>query len=136
MARKKKKRTGMTLIEVLLAIVILSIGVSALMLALGRCLSLVRTARNREVARALARRVQTENPIDRKEIEESSESGSFDDAPEYEWIRTVEPVDEELHPGLFWVITKVQWSQQGRNVTEEIAAYVYAPEAESLTGKP
>lgn len=42
---------GLTLVEVLIALVILSVGVSSMMVAMSRCLSVVRTARNREVAR-------------------------------------------------------------------------------------
>ena len=50
----------MTLIEVLIALVILSIGVSSMMLAMSRCLAVVRTARNRNVAHSLLRLVDLE----------------------------------------------------------------------------
>ena len=62
-------KKGLTLIEVLIALVILTVGVSSMMLAMSRCLSVVRTARNREVARGLLRRVDIEYPIDRETIE-------------------------------------------------------------------
>ena len=52
-------RQGMTLIEVLIALVIITIGISSLMVAMTQCLSVVRTARNREVALAIVEYVET-----------------------------------------------------------------------------
>jgi prepilin-type N-terminal cleavage/methylation domain-containing protein len=125
----------MTLIEVLIALVILSIGVSSMMVAMSRCLSVVRTARNREVARSLLRRVDIEYPIERKTIEETTESGDFEGTEGYTWKRDILMVDEEERPGLFLVTTRVQWSERGRDSFEEITTYKYAPEAESVTSK-
>ncbi len=126
-------KRGMTLIEVLIALVILSVGVSSMMMAMARCLSVVRTARNREVARALIRRVDVENPIDKKTIEESADSGDFEDTEGYLWNREILMVDEEERPGLFLVTTRVQWSERGRDTFEEVLSYKYAPNAESVT---
>jgi prepilin-type N-terminal cleavage/methylation domain-containing protein len=126
-------KKGMTLIEVLIALVILSVGVSSMMMAMARCLSVVRTARNREVARALIRRVDVENLIDKETIEEGSDSGDFEDVEGYEWSRDILMVDEEERPGLFYVTTRVQWSERGRDTFEEILSYKYAPDAESVT---
>jgi prepilin-type N-terminal cleavage/methylation domain-containing protein len=126
-------KKGLTLIEVLIALVILTVGVSSMMLAMSQCLSVVRTARNREVARGLLRRVDIENPIDRKTIEETDEEGEFEDLEGYIWLRNILMVDEEERPGLFLVTTRVQWSEKGRDAFEEIIAYKYAPDAESVT---
>ena len=131
--RSAYNKKGMTLIEVLIALVILSIGVSSMMVAMSRCLSVVRTARNREVARGLLRRVDIEYPIERKTMEESSESGDFEETEGYSWERDILMVDEEERPGLFLVTTRGQWSERGRDSFEEITTYKYAPEAESVT---
>lgn len=128
-------KKGLTLIEVLIALVIISIGVSSLMTAMASCLGVVRTARNREAARGLIRRVAVENPIDRKTITETTESGGFEDVDEYDWSREILLVDEEERPGLFLVTTRVRWSERGRDTFEEITSYNYAPESESLTRK-
>lgn len=133
MRRKPASKTGLTLIEVLIALVILTVGVSSMMLAMSRCLSVVRTARNREVARGLLRRVDIENPIDRKTIQETDEEGEFEDLDGYVWLRNIQMVDEEERPGLFLVTTRVQWSERGRDAFEEIITYNYAPESESVT---
>ena len=133
MRRKSASKKGMTLIEVLIALVILTVGVSSLMVAMSRCLSVVRTARNREVARGLLRRVDIEHPIDRKTLEETDESGDFEDLEGYTWSRVILMVDEEERPGLFLVTTRVQWAERGRAAFEEITTYNYAPDAESVT---
>ena len=126
-------KKGMTLIEVLIALVILSVGVSSMMLAMSRCLAVVRTARNREMARGLIQRVDIENPIESVDMEEFSESGDFEDIEGYTWFREILMVDEEERPGLFWVTTRIQWSEKGRDAFEEITIYKYAPDAESVT---
>jgi prepilin-type N-terminal cleavage/methylation domain-containing protein len=133
MAENLNKKAGLTLIEVLIAMVILSVGVSSLMMAMTRCLAVVRTARNRDVARNLLRRVDIENPIDKKKIEETVESGSFDDVPGFSWEREISMVDEEERPGLFVVDTQVRWSRAGKDAFEEMVEYKYAPDAEILT---
>jgi len=130
---KPTSKTGMTLIEVLIALIILSVGVSSLMVAMTRCLAVVRTARNRNVARSLLRQVDVENPIDRKTIEETLETGDFEDSDAFTWSREILMVDEEERPGLFLVTTRIQWSERGRDAFEEVVGYKYAPDAESVT---
>lgn len=128
-------KKGLTLIEVLVALVILSIGVSALMMAMSRCLAVVRTARSREMARGLIRRIDIENPIESVDMAEFSDSGDFEHPEGYEWFRDIIMVDEEERPGLFLVTTRVQWSERGRDAFEEITIYKYAPDAENITKK-
>jgi len=133
MTGKSASKTGMTLIEVLIAMVILSVGVSSMMLAMSRCLAVVRTARNFGVAHSLIHLVDMENPIDKKNIGETSESGDFDDFEGYTWFRDILQVDEEERPGLFLVTTRIQWSERGREAFEEVVEYKYAPDSESVT---
>ena len=133
MNKPPPSKKGLTLVEVLIALVILSIGVSSMMVAMSRCLSVVRTARNREVARGLIQRVDIEAPIEAEDMEETTESGDFEDTPGYTWFREIWMVDEEERPGLFLVTTRIQWSERGRDTFEEITMYKYAPDAESIT---
>ena len=135
MKNRFTSRKGLTLIEVMIALVIITVGVSSMMVAMSQCLSVVRTARNQEVARGLLRRVDIENPIDRKTIAETTESGDFEDVDGYTWNRNILLVDEEERPGLFIVTSRVQWSRRGRETFEEITTYKYAPESESVTKK-
>ena len=133
----KKKRTccGLTLVEVLLALVILSIGVSSMMIAMSQALSVVRTARNREIAQNLLRRIDLDFPIEKIDYEEQIESGEFDDSKGYYWTREILLIDEEERPGLFLTRTRIEWSERGRDAFEEVQLYTYAPEAESITSE-
>ncbi len=133
MIRKSTSKTGMTLIEVLIAMVILSVGVSSMMLAMSRCLAVVRTARSRDVSRSLLRQGDVEYPLDTEALEEGWESGEFEDMEGYTWHREVIMVDEEERPGLFIVTTRIQWSERGKDAFEEIIVYKYAPNAENVT---
>ena len=128
-------KKGLTLVEVLLALVILSVGVSSLMMAMSRCLAVVRTARNRDVARGLVQRIDVEFPIEEVDMADLSESGNFDNMDGYAWFRDIEIVDEEERPGLFMVTLRVQWSERGRDAFEEISMYKYAPDAESISSE-
>jgi prepilin-type N-terminal cleavage/methylation domain-containing protein len=136
MKRTPASKAGLTLIEVLLAMVILSIGASALLMAMSRSLSVVRTARNREVARNLIARVDVEQPIASVDMDEMYDSGTFDDPAGYTWSRDIQIVDEEQRPGLFLVTTRVSWSEHGSDSYEQTEAFKYAPDAESVTSKP
>ena len=132
-ARRCKAKSGMTLIEVLIAMVILSVGVSSMVLAMSRCLAVVRSARNRDVAQNLLWLMAAQQPLDRLSIEEVSESGDFENVEGYIWYREVIAVDEEQRPGLFQVTSRIEWSQRGRNAFEETVELRYAPKAESIT---
>jgi prepilin-type N-terminal cleavage/methylation domain-containing protein len=135
MKKSIASKKGLTLVEVLLALVILSVGVSSMMMAMSRCLAVVRTARNRDVARGLILRIDLENPIERVDLEELSESGTFDDLDGYSWSRYILIVDEEERPGLFLITLRVRWAERGRDAFEEITMYKYAPDAESITSQ-
>jgi prepilin-type N-terminal cleavage/methylation domain-containing protein len=125
----------MTLIEILVAMLILSIASSALLMAMARALSVVNTARKLDVARSLIERVDLEFPIESVDMNEISESGTFEDVEGYTWYRDIQMVDMEERPGLFEVTTRVVWSQKGRESFEEITAYRYAPDAEVITSQ-
>jgi prepilin-type N-terminal cleavage/methylation domain-containing protein len=135
MRKSPASKCGLTLVEVLIALVILSVGVSSMMVAMSRCLSVVRTARNREVARSLILRVDVENPIESVDMADMAESGDFEDVEGHEWFREIVEVDPEQRPGLFLVTTRVQWSERGRDAFEEVTVYKYAPDAESVTSR-
>ncbi|QBG46212.1 prepilin-type N-terminal cleavage/methylation domain-containing protein [Verrucomicrobia bacterium S94] len=135
MKHAHKSKSGLTLVEVLLALVILSVGVSALMTAMSQCLSVVRTARNRDVARGLIQQIDMLYPIEEVDVEEMTEEGEFEDVEGYTWFREIKFFDEEERPGLFLETLRVTWSEKGRAAFEEITMFRYAPNAEVVTSQ-
>ena len=115
--------------------VILSVGVSSLMMAMSRCLAVVRTARDRNIAQGLIQRIDMDFPIEKVDMAELVEEGEFEDMEGYTWFREIQIVDEEERPGLFLVTLRVQWAERGREAYEEIMMYKYAPNAESITSQ-
>lgn len=125
------RRTGMTLIEVLLALTLLAMGLGALLVGTTRCLAVVAQARNYETARRLLARVAAEYPLDpdaEEGIGEGDDGGAFDDVPGFSWTRTVRPVGEP-EDGLFEVRTSVNWSDAGRDSRETLTTWIYAPQS-------
>ncbi|MBU1694784.1 MAG: prepilin-type N-terminal cleavage/methylation domain-containing protein [Verrucomicrobia bacterium] len=124
-----RRRAGLTLIEVMLAIAILGLGLTALIATVSRCIGVVRQAKNFQTARHLLARAELENPLQlEEEIDEGSEEGSFEGGPYgYRWSRTIERLGRE-EDGLFTVTLRVTWSDRGRSSFEEIVTCVYAPE--------
>lgn len=135
MKRKPAYSQGFTLIEVLMALIILSIGVTSIFSATSSCLAVIKRARAMEIADGLIVRVDIENPIESVELEEMSDSGRFDDVEGYTWQREITMDDEENRPGLFLVRTRIQWSDRGKDAYEEVVTYRYAPDAESVTSE-
>ncbi len=121
----------MTLVEVMIAVVILGLALGGLVEAASRALAVVRQARNYEIARRMLGRVDAENPLRLEdEIEGGQESGGFDGGPPgWTWERNIEDLgaDDEQKEGLFLMTTRVTWSQGGKRSQEEVVQYLYVP---------
>ena len=121
-------RSGMTLIEVVLATAILGIGLTSLVAATSRCLSVARKAKEYEVARRLIGQIDLEVPIVfNDELEAGVEQGEFaGEYSGYTWEREIEEFeDEELQ--MFTVRSRVTWTDRNRDVYEEVISYIYEP---------
>ena len=122
----------MTLIEVLLAVVILGTSLAALLAAASRALAVARQASNYELARRMLGRVEAENPLRMKdEIAAGQESGGFTGGPAgWSWTRTLEDfgAENEEQEGLFRMTTRVSWSQGARGGMEEVVQMLHVPE--------
>lgn len=121
-------KRGLSLIEVLMAVVILGVGLTILIAGAGRCIAVVRKVRSLETTRELFGRVEAEHPIwVEEEIEDAAGSGSFTgEYSQYQWRRTVEEVGEE-EDGLWLVTTTISWSERGQNNSETVVTYVHWP---------
>lgn len=128
------RAAGMTLIEVLLAMLILGVSTVALIEAASQAIGVVRQARNYEMARRLLGQMEAENPLRLlDEIEAGTETGTFESGPAgWTWTRIIEDVeeaaDDEQMAGLFLLTMRVSWSQGARSGSEEISRYLYVPE--------
>jgi len=121
----------MTLVEVVLALAILAMGLTALIAAAARGLSIARKARNIDDAHQLFGVLEIEEPLYLEEdIRDAAGSGMFD-APysQYRWSREIEAVGEEKD-GLWMVTTTIGWQENDHARDETIVTYVYKPQEE------
>ncbi len=122
----------MTLVEVMLAVVILGMALGGLVEAASRALAVVRQARNYEMARRMLGQVDAENPLRLlDEIQAGQEGGGFEGGPPgWSWTRTIVDfgAEDEQKEGLFQLTTRVYWSQGERKGMEEVVQMLYVPE--------
>ncbi|MDD3276431.1 MAG: prepilin-type N-terminal cleavage/methylation domain-containing protein [Kiritimatiellales bacterium] len=123
-------KRGLTLIEVMLAVVILGIGAGVLLLATARCLSIVVKSQRYSTAQRLIGQVEAEHPLTRAKIEAGIESGTFDDDADYRWEREMTESENENRKGLYAVRTRVSWSDRGRSSFEEVTTWRFIPTEE------
>jgi len=129
--RSHSLRSGLTLIEVLLALVILGTGLVALVIAAGRCISVARQAKNFEAARELLAVVEVEKPMWLEEQpEDVAANGSFDgDYAGFRWERAIQQEGFE-DDGLWRVTTRVFWTENESPRHEEVVQLIYWPDGE------
>lgn len=130
-------RAGFTLMEVMLAMLILAIGLGAILTAVSQCLAVARAARIYDTTRDLLSRVEAENPLEtEEEIKDIAGSGTFDDPKlqGYGWRREIEPVGEEKL-GLFKITTTVTWSENDKESAEQIVTYRYSAKEAAKAGR-
>jgi len=129
----RKFSSGLTLIEVMLAVVILGIGSGVLLLATARCLAVTAKSQRYSTAQRLIQQVGAEHPLTRSsEIKTGTESGRFDDEENYRWEREITQPDEENRKGLYLVRTRVSWSDRGRDSFEESTVWHFIKPEEEL----
>lgn len=115
-------RCGLTLIEVILAVAILSVGLTVLLTAASRCLAVMKTAKNYQIAQWTLNRGEVDYPlvntndVKKLEVDPVSYPGGFT------FSRVVE--DDEDEDGLFVVRTRVSWSKGDRGSYEETVRYI------------
>lgn len=117
----------MTLVEVLLAMVILATGAMVLMTAVSRCLAVIRISRNYHTARHVFDLGELKYPITMKDntlynidldpIDVDRDSKGFT------FSRTSEK--DENHKGMLIIKTRVQWADRGNQIGEEVTSYLY-----------
>ena len=121
-------KSGMTLIEVMLAVLIVSVGMVALLTATSQCLAIMKNAKNyQDVLWTLSTADAEHILYPTNKVEEMAV------APENYGAMTYERVvdDDEDEDGLYVVRTKVSWESRGRKAYEEVLSYIYIKPDES-----
>lgn len=125
----RHSKSGLTLIEVMLAVAILGIGIAGMVMAGARCIGVARQARNYQYAREAIAQVEVEEPIALLEdIDEANDSGSLR-APfeKFRWERSVEPIGLE-EDYLYQITTTIAWAEEDWKGSESVVTYVYRPD--------
>lgn len=122
--------SGMTLIEVLMALAILTVAAGVLMTATSRCLAVVKTAKNYYEARRIIELGDVDYPLlvvqkkNEKELKPLNLNvGPVEYPPGFTYQRTSErSTDKE---DMMIVRSRVTWSQKGHDSFEEVTSYLY-----------
>jgi len=115
------RQSGFTLLEVMIAAVVLGVAMLTLMLSLTASLEQVESIRNYNTARGLLSMKLAE--IEQNtELEEMMEDGEFENHPGFTW--EYEVTETELND-LYEVVVTVRWTERGEEVSEEIVTFLY-----------
>ena len=117
-----------TLVEAVVALAILSIGIFVIIEATARCLAVIRVSRNYQTARAVLDRGESEFPLQSTNAVSDNIVQGAELVPGYTFSRELEAVDGEEK--LYMVMTRVIWSETGRDSAEEVVSYLYFPNEE------
>ena len=115
---------GFLLLEVLLALFLLTISVFVLIEGLSRCLAAARAVQSYSISEMLLANqsyvFHTERGTDI-----FNQEGTFDDYPGYSWSRKLEQTDTE---GLWKQVLTVSWHERGQVASDSVVEYKYLPD--------
>lgn len=116
---------GLTLVEAVLALAILSISIFVLIETTAKCLAVIRVSRNYQTARTVLDQGELEYPLNGTNSVEDNTVSSVEYPNGFIFSRGLKTVDGE--DDLFIVITRVSWSEAGHDSFEEVTSYLYCP---------
>jgi hypothetical protein len=112
------------MLEVILAMALLTISTVAIVESLGRCLAAARAVQSYSTSEILLANksfeFRTERPTDLLDQE-----GEFDDYPGFSWSRRLEETDSE---GLWKQTITVYWYEHGQLASDALVEYRYLPD--------
>jgi prepilin-type N-terminal cleavage/methylation domain-containing protein len=124
----RHSRSGLTLVEVLLAVAILGAGLTVLLTGAARCLVVMRNAKQYQRAQWAMKMGELEHPLivsnDLEDLEVTGETYDHD----FTFTREVDEEEESDDDGLFVVRTRVTWSDKGSEMKDEVVQYIYSPD--------
>jgi prepilin-type N-terminal cleavage/methylation domain-containing protein len=128
------RRHGMTLVEVILAVMILSISMVVLLTAMSRCLVVMKVVGNYHRAQWVLGQAELDHPLDLlgrpRDLTPEDLEVADQDYEGYTFSRSVEDPDQDAEQParLLIVRSRVAWSDRGREMREEVVRYVYYKE--------
>ncbi len=122
-------KAGFTLLEVLLAVVILGTSLTIFFTAAHQGLDVVIDARAYQQARTFLQQLELEEPLDLEDLDEGEDRGTLDggDQGTVQWKRIVTYEGEE-EDELFHIRTEIVWGQQGE-YSESVDTLLHKPTA-------
>ena len=141
----KTDRSGMTLVEVLLAAMLLGLGMMTVFTGLSRCLRLIQASRDIQKMQLAFDRgnlahpmadIQSEDDIEKLLVEDGDLGEGLEN---YVFTRTFDEKekpedDNDFNDHLFTVRTTVSWGE-GDDAREEIVELLWLPKVDEWTGK-
>ena len=129
-ACRDRPRAGLTLLEVMVAVMIIGVAFVALLQAAASCLSIVVAAKDFEAARVLLERLEQEEPLQIDEIDGNDQDGGrFDgDYRDFRWKRVIAEVGEESDE-LYQITTTITWERGDEEWKEEVSRLLHLPSA-------
>ena len=121
-----QRKKGMTLIEVMLASLILSVGLSVLLIGASRCITVIHKAKNYQMAQWTLNIGELEYPMTDTNDVMMLAAGPIEYENGFSFERIIEEDDDE--DNLFLVRTKVTWIDRGHSTTEEVIRYILQTE--------
>ena len=124
-----RRAQGFSLVEVLLAVLVLGISLMAFFAAVGQGTSLVADAREYEIARTLMNQVDLLEPLDLDDFQEGERSGSFGgDFPTHRWRRIITLQGKE-EDEFYHIETRIEWGSSQDPRVERVETYLHLPTA-------
>ena len=138
-------RSGMTLVEVLLAAMLLGLGMMTIFTSLSRCLRLIQASRDVQKMQLAFDRGNLAHPMADIQSDDDMEKLLVEDddlgegLENYVFTRTFDEKkkpedDKEFNDHLFTVRTTVSWGE-GEDAREEIVELIWLPKVDEWTGK-
>ena len=124
------KRPGFSLIEMMIAVLIIGLGLVSLLSVTGSALQVIRTADEINTATQLLDRLAMEAPIQLEDLEEDEEEGDFEGEAfkGYSWTRVIEIYGVE-EDELFKVTETVKWESRGETGEQKVEYLIHKPTA-------
>jgi prepilin-type N-terminal cleavage/methylation domain-containing protein len=127
-------RSGMTLVEVILAIAILGSSMVALLVASSRCLTAMKAAQRYQGAQWTMGAAEVDFPIHETNEVESLVVEPHEYPGGYEYSRVLDDVPFDEKHSLYLMRIRVKWADRGGETVEEVVRCFYQPKDEE--GKP